>query len=284
LAVDLKLVDRPTPKSFATSITNSTVPMLPLVRDQAKQWKAGWCTYPDGFDDNPEIEVMCGGENHKMPQAAAVWRQGNLLHFGFEQSPAEMNEAGQRLLLNCIAYIGRFTDDRPLAVTPSVFGGAVGYPRAYLDRRLGENGDASQIGHFVSAACLQPLKSKSGDAIKAWYRENRSFLHPGADLKLEIDTEAKTLNAPIDKPEFFEKAIAALGESKPEAKTLLARYGPKETESLNFPSAWEQWFKANKQYLFFSDQGDYRWYVDPVAKKRQRPSAELRGPARASKP
>jgi hypothetical protein len=95
-----------------------------------KQWKAGWCTYPDGFEENPDIEVFCGGENEKMASAAACWRQGHLLHFGFEQSPAEMNEAGQRLLLNAIAYISRFTEDRPIAVTPSVFAGPVAVPRA----------------------------------------------------------------------------------------------------------------------------------------------------------
>lgn len=278
------MVDRRTPKAFASSITNATVPMLPLVRDQTKKWSAGWCTYPDGFDEQPEIEFMCGGENSKTPKAAAVWRQGNLLHFGFQQSPAELNEAGQQLLLNCIAYISRFTDDRPLAVTPSVFGGSVALPRAYLDRRLGEAAEPDGVKHILSAACIEVLKNKSTPAeIRGWYRENRQWLHPGPDLKLEIDAEAKRLGAPFDKPEFFEKAIAALREDKPEARTLLARYAPTETESLKSAEAWESWFKENKPYLLFSDQGDYRWYIDPVARKRKVPSDQLRGPARASK-
>jgi hypothetical protein len=120
--------------------------------------------------------------------------------------------------------------------------------------------------------------------VKAWYREHRQWLHPGPDLKLEIDKDAKGLNAPIDKPEFFERAIAALRENKPEAKALLSRYGPTETARLDSVDAWERWLNENKPYLFFSDQGDYRWYVDPLAKKRKVPSAELRGPARASTP
>src|SRR5262245_51318456 len=124
------LVVRPTPAAFRPTVTNKTVRMLPLVREQKRDWRPGWCTYPDGFDLNPDIELFCGGENEKMAGAAACWRQGNLLHFGFEQSPSEMSEAGQRLLLNCIAYISRFTEDRPIAVTSSVFGGAVALPRA----------------------------------------------------------------------------------------------------------------------------------------------------------
>ena len=41
--------------------------------------------------------------------------------------------------------------------------------------------------------------------------------------------------------------------------------------------------KENRPYLFFSDQGDYRWYVDTLARKRGIPSQDLRGPARASR-
>jgi hypothetical protein len=283
LTVDLKqMIQRTTPEAFTSYITNSTIPMLPLVRDIGSKWKDGWCTYTDGFNDNPDVEMMSGGENEKTPTAAGIWRQGNLLHFGFEQSPSEMNENGQRLLLNGIGYISRFTEDRPIAITPSVFAGPIAYPRGYLDRRLGEKGDASEVGHFLSSACLDHLKGKPADQIKAWQRENRSWLHPGSGGKLEIDADAKLLNAPIDKPEFFEKMIAAMREGKPEAKTLLARYAPSETESLKSAAAWDDWFKENKPYLFFSDQGDYRWYVDPLAKKRKVPSAELRGPARAS--
>lgn len=264
-------------------MTNSTVAFLPLVRNQSKTWNAGWCTYSDGFEGNPDVEVMCGGENHKTPKAAGIWRQGNLLHFGFEQSPAEMNENGQRLLLNCIAYISRFTDDRPIAVTPSVFTGTVAFPRAYLDRRLGEKGDASEVASFLSNEILRETNPKSSDEVKAWYREHRKWLHPGRDLKLEIDADARRLDAPIDQTEFFAKTIAALRDGKAEGKTLLARYAPTETESLKTADAWESWFKENERYLFFSDQGDYRWYVDPLAKRRQVASAELRGPARASK-
>jgi hypothetical protein len=123
-----------------------------------------------------------------------------------------------------------------------------------------------------------------GDGVKAWYREHRQWLHPGPELKLEIDKDAKRLNAPIDRPELFEKAIAGLREQRQDAKALLARYAPVGTEKLKSVGDWETWFKENKPYLFFSDQGDYRWYVDPLAKMRKVPTADLRGPARASTP
>lgn len=284
--IDTKsMIERPTPKAFRPPETNATVAMLPLVRDAAKQWRAGWCTYPDGFDENPDIEIFCGGENEKMARAAACWRQGNLLHFGFEQSPAEMNESGQRLLLNSIAYISRFTEDRPIAVTPSVFGGSVAYPRAYLDRRLGEKGDAGDAAWLLSDRTLEQLKPLSRDDVRRWHAEHRPYLHPGADLKLEVDEDARALVAPIDRVEFFDKTIAALrrdGKDALRASSLLARYAPTEVAGHDSASAWEKWLKENRSYLFFSDQGDYRWYVDPLARKRGTRSAELRGPMRAS--
>ena len=228
--------------------------------------------------------MFSGGVNVKMAAAAACWRQGNLLHFGFEQSPAEMNEAGQRLLLNSIAYISRFTEDRPIAVTPSVFAGPVPLPRAYLDRRLRDKGDASDISGIAGQGVVDLLKGMRADAIRAWYAEHRGYLHPGADRKLVIDEDATALGVPFDRVEFFDKAIAALragGEQSARAARLLARYAPVEVTA-NTTDAWQAWLRPNRPYLFFSDQGDYRWYVDPLAKKRGVPSAQLRGPARAT--
>ncbi len=258
--------------------------MLPLVRQLQRRWDAGWCTYTDGFDNNPDVEVFSGGENEKTATAAALWRQGNLLHFGFEQSPAEMNEIGQKLLLNCIAYISRFTEDRPIAVTPSVFGGTVAYPRTYLDRRLKDKGDVDAAWRFLSAKTQDKLVTLEKEEVRQWYAENRPYLHPDESQKLEVDVEAKLLGAPIDDLEFFSKTVAALSDStlSESAKRLLRRYGPEETHGLKSAKEWQEWVRAHRLYLFFSDQGDYRWYVDPLAKKRGVPSVELRGSARAS--
>src|SRR5690349_22923408 len=138
--------------------------MLPLVRDASKQWRNGWCTYSDGFDENPDIEIMCGGENEKTARAVAIWRQGNLLHFGFEQSPAEMNETGQKLLLNAIAYISHFSEDRPIAVTPSVFAGEVAAPRARSNRP----------------------------------KEEQPFLYPDENQHLQIDQDLRAMGVRLD--------------------------------------------------------------------------------------
>ena len=47
-----------------------------------------------------------------------------------------MNEQGRLLLLNSIAYISRFTEDRPIAVTASVFAGPVARSRGTVSKWL----------------------------------------------------------------------------------------------------------------------------------------------------
>jgi hypothetical protein len=285
-----KQIKRPTPAAFKPVVSESRIEVLPLVKVTPllgkvfQRWKDGWITYTDGFENNPDIEIFCGGENVKQASAAACWRQGDLLHFAFEQSPVEMNEVGRKLLLNCIAYISRFTEDRPIAVTPSVFSGAVAHPRSYLDRYLVEKSALDAISHMFSVENYNKLKRLGKEGVRRWAIENRQYIHPGAKLKFEIDTDAKSLEIPIDRVEFFSKTIKALGRvgDAEKALRLLRRYGPAETQSLESVQEWKEWFDVNASFLFFSDQGDYRWYIDPLAKKRGIPSSQLRGSARAS--
>ena len=87
----------------------------------------------------PEIEVFCGGINSKTATAAALWRQGNLLHYGFDLSPDEMNEWGKAMLGSAIRYIARFTDDRPIMETPSPFAGREFLTRKRIETLIGRN-------------------------------------------------------------------------------------------------------------------------------------------------
>jgi len=68
-------------------------------------------------------------------------------------------------------------------------------------------------------------------------------------------------------------------EERARGGRLVGRYLP-DAKGLD-AGALRAWVAANRAYLFASDTGDYRWYVDPLAKRRGVPSAELRGPRRA---
>jgi hypothetical protein len=276
-----KMIHIPTPPDFRGEIKNPEVEVLPLVRDIKKSHFPGWCSYTGDFTNNPDVEVFCGGVNHKTPTAAGFWRQGNLLHYGFDLSPAEMNEEGQKLLLNSIAYISRFTEDRPIAITRSVFAGTVPSTRSGMASTLRRHPDWAK--NDLSPETWSLLSSMSQDAKTEWAEKNTKFLHPNANNQLEIDKDLEVLGVPFDKPEFFEKAIANLragGTDAESAKRLLARYvpiGPVDGTA----EQWSSWWKENQPYAFPSDSTEYRWYLDVLAKKRGVPSKELRGIHRA---
>jgi hypothetical protein len=114
----------------------------------------------------------------------------------------------------------------------------------------------------------------------------KGYLHADGDGKLTIDAEAEAFGVSAANLEFFEKAISALNEPgrAAAAQRLLSRYAPDLPGTSVSADQWRSWLRENKQYLFFSDTGGYRWYVDPLAKKGAVPTARLRGPTRATLP
>lgn len=279
----------PTPEQFVHELkTNTTIAVLPLVDNirnfhtVINDYARGWSSHYYEFADLPDVEVFSGGINEQTPRSAAFWRQGNLLHFGFEQSPAEMNAAGRAMLVNAVVYISHFTEDRPIDITLSVFGPdriAVSRKRAqgYFTRFPRE------IPNIFSAGTLAAFDWHNATNAQAWFESERPWIHPNAGNFLEVDTDAKTLNVQFDSPELFPKAIAALRDEKTKAAaaSVLARYAPEGPGAGADADAWDKWWHDNSPYLFYSELGGYRWYVDPLAKKRGVPSKDLRGPMRA---
>ena len=284
-----RMIAIPTPADFSDEIQEAEIKVLPLVADHTRRWKAGWCTHALDFAKYPDVEFFCGGVNSQTPTSAALWRQGNLLHYGFEQSPAEMNDLGQELLLNAIAYISRFTEDRPVAITPSVFAGPVARSRATVARWLRNPQYRADLIKDLVAPDIWEEVSKRPDreAMAEWADEHARFLHPDSAERLATDEDLVALGVPFDEPAFFDKAFADLRSDDKAAAAralrLLKCYVPTGPRS-DFADAWESWWRENQPFAFASDAGDYRWYVDPLAKKRGVPVGELRGPRRADRP
>ena len=282
-----KTVKIPLPSAWTGEITAGDVDVLPLVDDRASKHSPGWCSYVYRHAESPELEVFCGGVNSKTVQAAALWRQGNLLHFGFESSPAEMNEAGRALLINSIAYIARFTEDRPITDVISPFVGPAPHDRAAVLRAFARTDSRVYLKYVCCDAVYKELEGLTDEERHAWYRRSEGYLHGDENAKLAIDAEAVAFGVPPNTGDFFEKAIDALRSnpgSASSARRLLGRYAPIGPGENASAASWTTWRRANKPYLFFSDAGGYRWYVDPLAKKRSVPTADLRGPARADTP
>jgi hypothetical protein len=279
--VDRATISLPTPEAFQKSVKTSTIQVIPLVKNVGSDHFPGWCTYSEALD-SPETEVLCGGINHKTPTAAAIWRQGHLLHFGFDLSPDEMTEPAQALLINSIAYIARFTEDRPITHAPGRALLHVGADRVAAKKVF----ERDYVEWYFSPSVRKLAKADDWPAFQTWYKQHRDYLRADKDQagSLVLDEEARSLKVCPDRPEFFGAMISALREGGAKADAaakLLHRYapgGPKESKA----EAWQSWWAENMPYAFFSESGWYQWYIDPLAKKRGVSAADLRGPMRAT--
>jgi hypothetical protein len=287
LAIDTKhLTAIETPRDFRDAVNDPKIDVLPLVREKADAREPGWCVYTYEHEQAPELEVICGGVNSKTPKAAAVWRQGNLLHFGFPPSPDRMTDAGRALFVNAICYIARFPDDRAMVRTRNAAGeGTRVFDRNVVDRWLKNPHRDTRYLEGYLAKTTTPGKTR--EDIDAWYKEARPYLHADNNGRLLVDDEARRYGPSPADISFLTKAVgdlAAEGSSPSTvstARTLLNRYVPDGPGRNAWGEQWGSWLKENQRYLFFSDAGGYRWYVDSLAKKRGLPTADLRGPARA---
>lgn len=282
------LVERPTPDAFRGKVTTDTIRVLPLAL--AEGGFPGWCSYVTRFGDSPEVEVLAGGVNHKDPTAAALWRQGHLLHFGFEEGAHELNPVGLDLLENAIVYIARFREDRPIAATPSVFVLGHSLPRRGALQKLleEEGGDLDNVRTYLGSAELARSRELGRVGYAAHFAEHARFFGLDAEDKLELDPTLVALGVGNADPEFFGEAIGCLADTSAEstrraaASAALARYAPCGPGADASAEQWRAWHAAHAPYLFFMEMGRYRWYVDDLAKARGISSRELRGPLRAT--
>ena len=280
------MVLRPTPEAWRKEFKEAQVSVLSLVKDPNGKYQSGWISYRTRVLDSPEVEIISGGLSERSSDGAALWRQGHLLHFAFDIAPAEMNETGQALLLNCIAYIARFTEDRPIAGTPAGWGQKDIAPRSkrwiegMFDSRIPQDGD---LDFYLSPATKAVVKQMDRLSYPNWLKGNLPFITCDTDGRLMVDANAKDLNILFEQPDFFTRAIANLRDSATAAKAreLLKRYAP-DGPATGSVEEWTQWWETNRPYLFYSEAGSYRWYIDPLAKRRGIPSDKLQGPARAT--
>ena len=220
IAIDRdKMIRRPWPDEWTDPHDSNEILVLPLTAAESKPNRAGWCTYTRGMSDSPEIEVFCGGINAKTSTAAAIWRQGNLLHYGFDLSPDEMNEWGKALLVNSITYISRFTEDRPIMLTPSPFAGQEFITRPRIEQVIARgDGWWDYLSSYFDRSALAVAGVKDLTSFAKWYPSVRDYLCPNAEGLLRVDEDAQTMRLNPGRREFFDRAIADLDRPGQEAE------------------------------------------------------------------
>jgi hypothetical protein len=210
-----------------------------------------------GFTDSPDAEALVLGFNTgKEYGAVGIGRHGNFLQWGYWAPPSQMTEAGRKLFLNCICYIHKFEGKPPLI------------RRTSSDRwnaiRLAALINLIKDESFFSSTFPPELKEKykgNPDGLVQYYKDNFESIY--WNRVFLVDNELKSLGIKSNrKIETLEKLISLLEDEKKAdtARLLLARY---TTEPFQNAEQWRSWFESNKDRIFFSDVGGYKFFVIP---------------------
>lgn len=210
-----------------------------------------------GFTDSPDAEALVLGFNTgKEYGAVGIGRHGNFLQWGYWAPPSQMTEAGKKLFLNCICYIHKFDGKTPLIRRAS--------SHRWNAIRLAALINRIKDDRFFSSTFPPELKKKyEGDpnGLVKYYRDDFEFIY--RENVFLIDNELKSLDLKSNrKMETLEQLISLLKDEKhaDTARSLLARY---TNESFQNAEQWQSWFQDNKDRIFFSDVGGFKFFVVP---------------------
>jgi len=226
----------------------------------------GYAIYDDGgLADSPESELICGGVTGKGPAYYSILRHGRYLLWGFSCTPEDFTDQGKNLFINSINYIAKFKDDYHIVekLTDS-------------RKRVMNTIELTRINEAFMWMLKRDLEEEvlneteqDLDKLEEWYDENEPYLHK-SDKKLVIDETAKKEKTPNNMIESIAIWIEMLDTKKDKAaKRLLAEYVSKKEMTLK---EWKSWYEENKNYLFFSDSGDFKFFIDERAKKAKTPT------------
>lgn len=97
-------------------------------------------------------------------------------------------------------------------------------------------------------------------AITAWLEAKLPFMRPAGWYELEVDAELERFGVASDDIALLDRAVAALGTADEAlARRLLGRY---TAESFATRDEWAAWLEENRERLFFTEAGGYKWLVD----------------------
>jgi len=210
-----------------------------------------------GFSDSPDAEALVLGFNTgKEYGAVGIGRHGNFLQWGYWAPPSQMTEAGKKLFLNCICYIHKFDGKAPLIHRSS----SHRWNAIRLAALINRIKDKTFFSHSFSPDLMEQYDGDPNGLVK-YYRDDFEFIY--RDESYLVDNELKSLGLSSNRTlETLEGLISLLEDEKhaDTAGNLLARY---TNESFQSAEQWRTWFDDNKERIFFSDVGGFKFFVIP---------------------
>lgn len=210
-----------------------------------------------GFKDSPDAEVLTPGFNRgKEYGAVGVGRHGNFLQWGYSAPPSKMTDAGKRFFLNCVCYIDKFDGKAPLIRRES--SDRIDPIRlAMVMKQITDK----EFGPRIFGEELFEKHNGDPDSLVKYFRDNYEYIY--RDGVYRVDHELKALGIESNRTVRALGQLIALLENDGHAATarrLLRRY---TTESFQAADEWQAWFDGNRDRLYFSDVGGYKFRVIP---------------------
>src|SRR5262249_2684640 len=108
---------------------------------------------------------------------------------------------------------------------------------------------------------LRQRFGKDSEKYLAYYKENLEYLHRVGN-HFVVDEDVKQLGASNRKVDLLDRCVALLEAGKqPEvARRVLERY---TTEKFADAREWRAWLDKNRDRLFFSDVGGFKFRINP---------------------
>lgn len=227
-----------------------------------------------GFEDSPDCERISGGINSKGPKAVAIGRQANMLQWGFYGAPDRMTASARRAFLNAIVYMRQFDGRVPLVRKE---GRGRSWYSQYIDmlahmkpEELQKRGEKNSYAGYLLGRFPAELTAGAVDVarLRQWYVDNEEYFGPGKDRwDTAVDADLVALRLSNRKPEFLDWLLERFVKDPDDELALRLARRYLGMEAGKDATTAKQWIAANRPYLFFSDTGGYRWFVD-VDKQR----------------
>jgi hypothetical protein len=260
LKVDLQFEDHAVPPSYlhypGGDKLGQTIKVWKVQTKKFPEIDPGMVSDPYGFGDSPDAEVISAGLNSKGPDSVALGRHGNFFLWGFSASPTDMTPEARKCFVNAVCYIRKFDGQKPFVrKTGSGREWALvysGYMKQYADQ------------DFVKTLFPEDVRRRLGkdpEKYVKYYKENLEYLIPSQN-GFQVDEDVKGLGISNRKVELLDECVALLerGKQADTALRILKRY---TSENLAGATQWRSWLKENRNRLFFSDVGGFKFQVAP---------------------
>jgi hypothetical protein len=211
----------------------------------------------EGFEDSPDTEMIVRGYNTgKGPAEVGIGRQGNYLQWGFSAPPSKMTEAGRNLFVNCLCYIRKFDGKGPLVFHQS--GPRTG--AVMMAQLTGQIKDKKFLDAYFPAD-VQAKYKDDPNGMAQYYQDNLELVYSENGYRVDEDLRALGLTS-NRKIETLEKLVDLLKDPNQSAAAtkVLARYTDQKFEK---PEQWQAWLTKNRERIFFTDIGGYKFLVVP---------------------